>query len=293
MRDRPADVALPDPRRRRPRFDGGDRSYLEAIGTGATGKEAALYDLLRREMGARRSARVVGCASRGSPGVCIHPRQSTPSRVGRRHLPCRSRHRRRAMDALAFVAYARGLDGDGGTGGGGGPPEGASHVVGAEPDVERLGRSRPAARPEAPRHLRSGYGQAAERGSSRHAMPPRLSSRWPTSFARTGDAARGKDGFARCMMCHAHWRRRRRGRSCARRLDARQVAGRHRHGDHRSRRGHRPRLCGHDDPDDRRADDPGPAHQGRRPADDAQHGQRDADDPGVSRQGPRATRRDR
>ena len=32
-------------------FDGKDRSYLEALGTGATGKEPALYDRLRREPG--------------------------------------------------------------------------------------------------------------------------------------------------------------------------------------------------------------------------------------------------
>jgi putative membrane-bound dehydrogenase-like protein len=32
-------------------FDGTDRSYLEALGTGATGKEAALYDRLHRQFG--------------------------------------------------------------------------------------------------------------------------------------------------------------------------------------------------------------------------------------------------
>ena len=34
-------------------FDGKDRSYLEALGTGATGKEPALYDRLRRELGVK------------------------------------------------------------------------------------------------------------------------------------------------------------------------------------------------------------------------------------------------
>jgi putative heme-binding domain-containing protein len=33
-------------------YDGRDRSYLEALGTGATGKEPALYERLRRELGA-------------------------------------------------------------------------------------------------------------------------------------------------------------------------------------------------------------------------------------------------
>ena len=41
-------------------FDGQDRSYLEALGTGATGKEAALYDRLRREL--RRAERSRGVA---------------------------------------------------------------------------------------------------------------------------------------------------------------------------------------------------------------------------------------
>ncbi len=55
MRDQPAAAALDilvDVARG---FDGQDRSYLEALGTGATGKEPALYDRLRRD--ARREGR--------------------------------------------------------------------------------------------------------------------------------------------------------------------------------------------------------------------------------------------
>ncbi len=50
MRDRPAAAALDilvDVARG---YDGEDRSYLEALGTGATGKEAELYDRLRRDL---------------------------------------------------------------------------------------------------------------------------------------------------------------------------------------------------------------------------------------------------
>jgi putative membrane-bound dehydrogenase-like protein len=53
MRDRPAAAAmdiLVDIARG---YDGQDRSYLEALGTGATGKEAALYERLRRELGVK------------------------------------------------------------------------------------------------------------------------------------------------------------------------------------------------------------------------------------------------
>jgi len=53
MRDQPAATALNilvDVARG---FDGQDRSYLEALGTGATGKEPALYERLRKELGVK------------------------------------------------------------------------------------------------------------------------------------------------------------------------------------------------------------------------------------------------
>jgi putative membrane-bound dehydrogenase-like protein len=51
MRDQPADRALDILADIARGFDGSDRSYLEALGTGATGKEPALYDRLRRQFG--------------------------------------------------------------------------------------------------------------------------------------------------------------------------------------------------------------------------------------------------
>ena len=57
-------------------FDGQDRSYLEALGTGATGKEPALYDRLRRELGVKDDPlAVVRRPSRGSRGGCTCPRR--------------------------------------------------------------------------------------------------------------------------------------------------------------------------------------------------------------------------
>ena len=53
MRDQPADKALDILVDIARGFDGKDRSYLEALGTGATGKEPALYDRLRRELGVK------------------------------------------------------------------------------------------------------------------------------------------------------------------------------------------------------------------------------------------------
>ena len=53
MRDRPADAAMGILVEIARGFDGEDRSYLEALGTGASGKEAALYERLRRELGVK------------------------------------------------------------------------------------------------------------------------------------------------------------------------------------------------------------------------------------------------
>lgn len=50
LRDQPADRALDILVDIARGFDGKDRSYLEALGTGATGKEAALYARLRRDL---------------------------------------------------------------------------------------------------------------------------------------------------------------------------------------------------------------------------------------------------
>ena len=50
MRDQPAAASLGILVDIARGFDGGDRSYLEALGTGATGKEPALYERLQREL---------------------------------------------------------------------------------------------------------------------------------------------------------------------------------------------------------------------------------------------------
>ena len=71
MRDQPADKSLDILVDIARGFDGQDRSYLEALGTGATGKEPALYDRLRKRARRQgRSARLVRPRSRGSRGGC-------------------------------------------------------------------------------------------------------------------------------------------------------------------------------------------------------------------------------
>jgi putative membrane-bound dehydrogenase-like protein len=53
LRDVPAEQALPILVDIARGYDGQDRSYLEALGTGADGKEAALYERVRRELGVK------------------------------------------------------------------------------------------------------------------------------------------------------------------------------------------------------------------------------------------------
>jgi putative membrane-bound dehydrogenase-like protein len=53
LRDVPGAGALPILADIARGYDGQDRTYLEALGTGATGKEAALYDRLKRDLGVK------------------------------------------------------------------------------------------------------------------------------------------------------------------------------------------------------------------------------------------------
>ena len=84
-------------------FDGQDRSYLEALGTGASGKETALYDRLRREL------RVPSDPVAWSPAFSwiawrLHVPAAVPDLAARaRAAKLSLDDRRRAVDALAFI----------------------------------------------------------------------------------------------------------------------------------------------------------------------------------------------
>jgi putative heme-binding domain-containing protein len=84
-------------------FDGEDRVYLEALGTGATGKEAALYDRLRRDL-------AVGADPLAwSPAFArvawrLHVPAAVPDLLARARSPRLSiADRRLALDTLAFT----------------------------------------------------------------------------------------------------------------------------------------------------------------------------------------------
>ncbi|MBA2353259.1 MAG: dehydrogenase, partial [Acidobacteria bacterium] len=102
MRDQPERVALPILADVARRFDGADRSHLEALGTGATGKEGALYDVLHRELGAADplawSDAFAWIAWR------LHVPAAADALALRAQAPRLTvDQRRRAMDALAFI----------------------------------------------------------------------------------------------------------------------------------------------------------------------------------------------
>lgn len=84
------------------RFDGMDRAYLEAFGTGCAGKESQMYELARASMGAgdpvRWSPAMAGIAWR------LHPPQSVPALKARAlatSLP--DKDRRAMLVALGFI----------------------------------------------------------------------------------------------------------------------------------------------------------------------------------------------
>ena len=202
MRDVPAATALPilvDVARG---YDGVDRTYLEALGTGATNKEAELYDRLKRELG------VSGDPLAWSPAFArIAWRLHVPAAVS--DLSARARSttlpladRRLAVDTLAFIKE---------------PAASKAMLALAEPSSP--------AREQAMWWLLnrlSGDWKDHDLGPALKAAgiydpesitlrevvtppPPADLKEIPVEevVRLTGDAARGKTTVTRCLMCHA------------------------------------------------------------------------------------------
>jgi putative membrane-bound dehydrogenase-like protein len=201
MRDQPDAVALPILVEVAKRFDGADRSYLEALGTGASGKEAALYDRLRREIGAGDarswSSAFAWIAWRLHPPTAV---DALARRANAATLPIEQR--RRAMDALAFIdtraASAEMVE----IAVGSGPlHEAATWWVlnrlsndWADHDLLPLLKRRGIYDPDT----------ITLQNAEVPARDPAVPTLSATEIAAlTGDATRGKDAFTRCLMCHA------------------------------------------------------------------------------------------
>jgi putative heme-binding domain-containing protein len=202
MRDQPAEAALGILVDIARGYDGKDRSYLEALGTGATGKEPALYDRLRRELG------VTGDPTSWSGSFArLAWRLHVPAAV--QDLSARARSaklsladRRLALDTLAFIND---------------PAASAAMLTLAEPNspfrepatwwlLNRLSNAwadhglRPA--------LKTAGIYDPESLVLREAVVPRPAADSPELsldeiVALSGDASRGKAAVNRCLMCHA------------------------------------------------------------------------------------------
>ena len=168
MRDRPADAALNvlvDVARG---FDGQDRSYLEALGTGASGKEPALYDRLRKDLGAKGDP-LAWPASFAWIAWRLHVPAAVADVTARaQSSKLSAAERRLAIDTLAFTEGSRGVEGHAHAGRSEERRPRAGDVVAAQPSLQRLGGPWPAAGAEDRRHLRSrvDYAQGIDRAKA-------------------------------------------------------------------------------------------------------------------------------
>jgi len=202
MRDQPADKAinvLVDIARG---FDGQDRSYLEALGTGASGKEAALYDRLRPALGVKDDPLT------WSPAFArLAWRLHVPAAVNDLSARARSAKlpladRRLALDTLAFVSD---------------PSASKAMLSFAEPNnafrepatlwlLSRLSSE------WADHGLRPALKAAGIYDPDAIVLKEAVIPRPTTEVAElaidevvrlNGDAARGKNTVTRCLMCHS------------------------------------------------------------------------------------------
>jgi putative heme-binding domain-containing protein len=90
-------------------YDGNDRSYLEALGTGATGKEADIYRVIKNELGNDDSRAWTDAFA--DIAWRLHPAQAVADfGVRARSNSVPESERRQAMDALAFINTRSAVD---------------------------------------------------------------------------------------------------------------------------------------------------------------------------------------
>lgn len=90
-------------------YDGNDRSYLEAFGTGATGKEADIYRVIKNELGNDDSRAWTDAFA--DIAWRLHPAQAVADfGVRARSNSVPESERRQAMDALAFINTKSAVD---------------------------------------------------------------------------------------------------------------------------------------------------------------------------------------
>jgi putative membrane-bound dehydrogenase-like protein len=202
LRDQPASSALDILVEIARGYDGKDRSYLEALGTGATKKEVALYDRLRRDLGVKDDP-IAWSETFARLAWRLHVPAAVPDLLARAQsakLP--AAERRLALETIAFVKD---------------PAASKAMLTLAEPKSDQreaatfwlLNRQsgewadfglRPA--------LKAAGIYDPEAIVLKEAVMPKPAADLPElsidEIVRlTGDAARGKVTATRCVMCHS------------------------------------------------------------------------------------------
>jgi putative membrane-bound dehydrogenase-like protein len=205
LRDQPADKSLDLLVEIAKRFDdqrGQDRTYLEALGTGASGKEPALYERLKREMNVPADP-----LAWPKPFAAMAWRLHVPAAVkdlSSRALSSRlsADERRQAMDALAFIDVPAASDAMLKIAGSNGPlREGAIWWL-----LNRMSNTWKDHNLRAALKMTGIYDPDAIK--LEEIVTPKPPADLPQIsieevVALRGDAARGKEITTACMMCHA------------------------------------------------------------------------------------------
>jgi len=183
-------------------YDGKDRSYLEALGTGATGKEPALYQRLRRELGVQDDP-LTWSGTFARIAWRLHVPAAVPDLLARaQSSKLSTADRRLALDTLAFVKD---------------PSASKAMLSLAAPDsslrepatywlLNRMSNDW-AAYGLGPALKSAGIYDPESITLRESIVPPPPADLPELSVDEivrlTGDAARGKTTAARCLMCHA------------------------------------------------------------------------------------------
>jgi putative heme-binding domain-containing protein len=202
MRDKPAAASLDILADIARGYDGQDRSYLEALGTGATGKEAALYDRLRGDLKVSADP-LAWTGTFARIAWRLHVPAAVADVSARAAAPKLSvADRRLAVDTLAFIndpAAAKAMLALA-------APNSASREQATFWLLNRMSSSW------------ADYGLAAELKTAgiydpativlKEVVVPKPAAETPELSVEEivrlkGDAARGKAASARCLMCHA------------------------------------------------------------------------------------------
>ena len=202
MRDVPAAASLDVLVEIARRFDGADRSYLEALGTGATGKEAALYDRVLRDLHPPRDA-VAWTPAVAALAWRLHPPAAVPALSARaRSSKLSVADRRQAVDALAFIDVPTASGAMLRIAGSNGPlRELATWWL-----LSRMSTSWADHNLAAAMKVTGIYDPDAIRLDAMVVPKPPANAPTPSVeeiAALPGDASRGRNVITRCLMCHA------------------------------------------------------------------------------------------